>query len=96
MRAADADIYILDEPSSALDPIAEAEFFEKINESLKGKTIIFISHRLAAARNVDRVVFMENGRIVETGSHRDLMEKDGQYAKMFKTQARYYQEEARS
>ena len=96
LRAADADIYILDEPSSALDPIAEAEFFEKINESLKGKTIIFISHRLAAARNVDRVVFMENGRIVETGSHRDLMEKDGQYAKMFKTQARYYQEEARS
>lgn len=88
----DAPVVILDEPTAALDPLAENELYEKYKELLQDKTGIFISHRLSSTRFCDRILFLENGRIVEEGSHQALMEKRGAYAKLFETQARYYQE----
>lgn len=88
----DAPVVILDEPTAALDPIAESEMYEKYDELIRGKTGIFISHRLSSTRFCDRILFMENGRIVEEGSHGSLMEKKGAYAELFTLQARYYQQ----
>ncbi len=82
---------ILDEPTAALDPIAESEMYERYDAMIREKTGIFISHRLSSTRFCDRILFLENGRIVEEGSHDALMEKGGSYAKLFTLQARYYQ-----
>ena len=87
-----APVVILDEPTAALDPIAEGEMYEKYDELLQGRTGVFISHRLSSTRFCDRIVFLENGRIAEEGTHEELMEKGGAYAKMFAVQARYYKE----
>lgn len=87
----DAPVVILDEPTAALDPIAESEMYEKYDVMIQEKTGIFISHRLSSTRFCDRILFMEKGRILEEGSHESLMEQDGAYAKMFTLQARYYQ-----
>lgn len=89
----DAPVLILDEPSSALDPIAEAELYEKYHEMTKNKTSIYISHRLSSAKFCDEVLLLENGQIVERGSHDELMKIDKQYAHMFKVQSQYYKEE---
>ena len=89
----DAPFVILDEPTAALDPIAEGEMYEKYDSMLQDKTGIFISHRLSSTRFCDRILFLENGRIVEEGTHKGLMEKQGPYAEMFSLQAKYYQEE---
>jgi ABC-type multidrug transport system fused ATPase/permease subunit len=86
----DAPILILDEPTAALDPIAESNLYQTYNELSKNKTSIFISHRLASTRFCDRIIFMENGEFVETGTHDELMKKDGKYAELFKIQSRYY------
>lgn len=83
-------IAIFDEPSSALDPIAETELFRSILEYSRGKILFFISHRLSSLQNADIVFFMENGRITETGSHRQLMGQNGEYAKLYRIQARNY------
>lgn len=88
----DAPMVILDEPTAALDPIAESEMYGKYDEMIQGKTAVFISHRLSSTRFCDRILFMENGRIIQEGSHRELMEKGGAYAELFALQARYYQE----
>lgn len=88
----DGAILILDEPTSALDPLAENEIYEKYNQMTKGKTSIFISHRLASTRFCDRIIFLENGRICEEGTHEQLLLRNGGYAKLFKVQAKYYQE----
>lgn len=89
----DAPVVILDEPTAALDPLAESELYEKYTELLRDKTGIFISHRLSSTRFCDRIILLEEGRIVEEGSHVALMEKRGAYAKLFETQAQYYQGE---
>lgn len=86
-----AQILILDEPTSALDARAEYEVFEQFRQLIQGKTAILISHRLSTVKMVDRIFVLENGRIVETGSHEDLLKLGGTYARLFAIQAKYYQ-----
>ena len=86
-------LYILDEPTSALDPVAEEEIFETINSHLADKTVIYISHRFSASKIADKIYFMENGQIVEQGTHDELIMKNGKYADMFYLQAKYYRDE---
>ncbi len=86
-------VMILDEPTAALDPIAEHEMYQKYNELTKESTSVFISHRLSSTRFCDRILFMEHGEIVEEGSHDALMRAGGKYADLFRVQSQYYQEE---
>lgn len=90
--AKDPQVVILDEPSSALDPIAEYSMYCNMMEAAKGKTVFFISHRMSSARMADRILFLEHGHIVEQGSHEELIKKNGRYAEMFHLQAQNYQE----
>lgn len=85
-----ASLMILDEPSSALDPIAEYQLNHAMLEATKDKTVIFISHRLSTTRLADRIFMLEEGRIVEEGSHESLLGKGGKYAEMWKAQAGAY------
>jgi ABC-type multidrug transport system fused ATPase/permease subunit len=87
-----APILILDEPTSALDPIAESELYEKYNELTKNKTSIYISHRLASTRFCDRILYIEDGKIIEDGSHDELMKLNGKYAYLFDIQSHYYRD----
>lgn len=89
----DAPVLVLDEPTAALDPIAESEVYESYLEHSRGKTAIFISHRLASTRFSDRIILLEQGRILEEGTHEQLMERQGAYAKMYQVQSSYYEEE---
>ena len=81
---------ILDEPSSALDPIAEYKMYENLIEVTKNKTVIYISHRLSSAVLSDRIFVLGNGTILESGSHSELMAQNGEYSKMFTLQASSY------
>ena len=89
----DAPVLVLDEPTAALDPIAESEVYGQYDRYSFGKTAIFISHRLASTRFSDRIILIENGRILETGTHEELMQAGGVYAEMFEIQSSYYREE---
>ena len=89
----DAPMVILDEPTAALDPIAESEMYERYDELVHGRTAVFISHRLSSTRFCDRILFLENGRITEEGTHGELMQRGGAYAELFSIQARYYKEQ---
>ncbi len=89
----DGKITILDEPTAALDPIAESEIYQGYHEMTKDKTAIFISHRLSSTKFCDRIIFLENGKIIESGSHKELMDENGKYKEMFDIQAYYYQDE---
>ncbi|MDE7302653.1 MAG: ABC transporter ATP-binding protein/permease [Oscillospiraceae bacterium] len=84
------DIVILDEPSSALDPIAEYNMYKNMLNATENETVIFISHRLSATRDADRIYMFENGTVVEQGSHAELMKLNGKYADMWKLQAQNY------
>lgn len=86
----DCSILILDEPTSAMDPMAESELYKNMFQIAEGKTLIFISHKLSSVKMADRIFLFENGRIAESGSHEQLMEQKGKYAKMFQTQSSYY------
>lgn len=87
----DAPVMILDEPTAALDPIAESETYENFHALTGENTVIYISHRLASTRFCDRIVFLKDGRNVECGSHEELMKLGGAYAEMFEVQSHYYQ-----
>ncbi len=87
----DAEILIMDEPSSALDPIAEYELNKAMESAAKGKTVFYISHRLSTTRDADRIILLENGRIEEEGTHESLLKKNGKYAQMWKVQAGRYE-----
>ena len=86
----DADILIMDEPSSALDPIAEYELNKAMETAAKGKTVFYISHRLSTTRDADRIIMLERGRIIEEGTHKELLAKNGKYAEMWNAQAGKY------
>lgn len=88
-----SNILILDEPTAALDPISENEMFLKYNELTKNKTSIYISHRLSSTRFCDRIFYLENGKIIESGNHDDLIKLDGKYAYMYNIQSQYYKED---
>lgn len=89
----DAPLLVLDEPTAALDPIAESEVYESYLEHSRGKTAVFISHRLASTRFSDRIILLDHGKIVEEGTHEQLMELQGAYANMYQVQSSYYEEE---
>ncbi|MBQ8897500.1 MAG: ABC transporter ATP-binding protein [Clostridia bacterium] len=88
-------ILILDEPTAALDPIAENSIYMKYRDMTRDKTSLFISHRLASTRFCDRIIFLSDGTIAEEGTHDELMSKNGQYAKLFEVQSQYYREETK-
>ncbi|MGI6248626.1 MAG: ABC transporter ATP-binding protein [Acutalibacteraceae bacterium] len=88
----DAPVFILDEPTAALDPIAEERLYKEYAEFSIGKMVFFISHRLASTRFCDRIIYLHNGEIVEEGTHEELLKKRGYYWKMFELQKQYYQE----
>ena len=88
----DADLVILDEPTAALDALAENEIYQNFNEITLNKTSIFISHRLASTRFCDNIAVFQNGNIVEYGDHETLLKQNGLYSEMFKKQAQYYNE----
>lgn len=89
----DCPYVILDEPSANLDPVAEYNLNQAMIEAADHKTVIFISHRLSTTVNADKIYVMENGRIIESGSHKELMEQNGTYAYMFNLQAEKYKTE---
>ena len=86
----DAPIVVLDEPTAALDPRAEFELYQHFNELTKGKTAVYISHRLSSTRFCDEIAVFAGGRIVERGTHEELMERKGAYAELFEMQAQFY------
>lgn len=90
--AKNPDIVVLDEPSSALDPVAEYNMYHNMLQASEGKTVFFISHRLSSARIADKIYFLEHGKVIEAGSHDELMAQNGRYATMFQLQAKSYQE----
>lgn len=89
----DAPFVVLDEPTAALDPISEAQVYAGFHEMVKGKTSIYISHRMSSCRFCDDIVVFDEGRIAERGSHEELLAGDGHYAAMWHAQAKYYVEE---
>ena len=88
----DASILLLDEPTAALDPIAENDMYLRYDAITRGRTAVYISHRLASTRFCDRVLFLKDGKIVEAGTHEELLALGGEYAALFEVQSRYYRE----
>jgi len=88
----DAPLLILDEPTSALDPLAESEIYERYNSMTENKTSIFISHRLASTRFCDKILFLKDGEIIEQGTHEELVNMKGNYARIYEIQSHYYKE----
>jgi ATP-binding cassette subfamily B protein len=96
MFAKQFDLALLDEPSSALDPIAEYRMYESLIDATKDKTVIYISHRLSSAVLSDRIYVFEGGKVTESGTHEELMSAGGNYYEMFTLQASSYKDEERS
>ncbi len=86
-----AEVVVLDEPTAALDPKAEAEIYERFGEMTRGKSSVLISHRLGSARTCDRIVVLKEGLVVEEGSHDELMRSAGEYSHLFRLQAQWYE-----
>ncbi len=93
MFAKKFDLAILDEPSSALDPVAESRMYDSLMEGTKDKTVIYISHRLSSATRSDNILVFSGGRLIENGTHEELMTLGGEYCEMFTLQASGYREE---
>lgn len=87
----DAEVIILDEPTSALDPISENVLYKQFAETTEGKIVFFISHRMASTKFCDRIVLLDNGKIIEEGTHDYLIKKQGKYCELYKAQSKYYQ-----
>ena len=90
--ASEFDIAVLDEPSSALDPVAESRMYDALLKGTEGKTVIYISHRLSSATRSDNILVFNNGNLTEQGTHQELMSRDGEYSRMFTLQASGYKE----
>lgn len=88
----EAPLLILDEPTAALDPIAENELYLRYGEAAKNRTVVFISHRLSSTRFCDRIALLEESHIIEEGTHEELMQRNGRYAALFEMQSKYYRE----
>ena len=86
----DSQILIMDEPTSAMDPKAETDLFQRFHELAKGRTAIFISHRLSTVKMADRIFVLDHGRVVEAGTHSELVKNAGMYAELFELQAQHY------
>lgn len=86
----DSPVMILDEPTAALDAIAESDIYQKYQELTRGKSSVFISHRLASTRFCDRIILLENGKIEEEGTHEELLARGKTYAQLFEVQSKYY------
>lgn len=86
-----APVLILDEPTSAIDAESEYEIFNNLNKFYKDKTLVFISHRFSTVRNADKILVLDDGKVIEEGKHDELLKKSGQYSRMFKKQAVGYQ-----
>lgn len=89
----DAPITLLDEPTAALDALAEYDIYTGLHKASDAKTSIYISHRLSSTKFCDRIVYLEDGKVLEEGTHDELLERDGEYARIFKIQGKYYQKE---
>jgi len=87
-----APVIILDEPTAALDPIAESDIYNKYNEMAGGRTSVYISHRLASTKFCDRVIFIDDGSITEEGTHDELLRLGGKYSELYEIQSHYYRE----
>ena len=85
-------IIVLDEPTAALDPIAEHQLYLRYSDLTQGRTSFYISHRLASTRFCDRILLLGQGKILEEGTHQSLLEQGGEYARLFQVQSRYYQD----
>ena len=85
-----APVVILDEPTAALDPVAEYEIYRQFNTLVGGKTAVYISHRLSSCKFCDRIIVLDHGRIAEDGTHDTLLANHGIYANLYETQAQYY------
>ncbi len=88
-----APFVVLDEPTAALDPLAESDMYHKYNEMTAGKSSVYISHRLASTRFCDRIILIEGGKIAEEGTHDELLKLSGRYAELFEVQSKYYRED---
>ena len=88
----EGSLIILDEPTAALDPIAESELYQEYNEIAENRTAIFISHRLATTKFCSKIILMEKGKIADIGSHDDLMENNEIYREMYINQSKHYKE----
>ncbi|MCD7863718.1 MAG: ABC transporter ATP-binding protein/permease [Lachnospiraceae bacterium] len=91
MRRSSCPLIILDEPTSALDPLVEYEILTRFLELTRERTAVIISHRVGICRTADRIVVMKDGCAVETGTHEELLEAQGDYAKIRREQAKWYQ-----
>lgn len=87
----DSDIIILDEPTSALDPLVEYDILSRFVEMIQDKTSVIISHRVGICRSADKIIVMKDGRMAECGKHEELLEKEGEYARIWREQARWYE-----
>ena len=85
------DLIILDEPTASLDPLSEAKIYEHFNQMTKGKTAIFISHRMSSSRFTDKVLVVDDAKIMAFDSHENLMKYDNIYRRLYQAQAKYYQ-----
>jgi ABC-type multidrug transport system fused ATPase/permease subunit len=91
--ARDFDVAVLDEPSSALDPVAEYQMYENLISATENKTVVYISHRLSSAVLSDNIFVLNGGKVIESGSHQQLMALGGEYSRMFELQSKSYKEE---